>query len=160
MGEWPAQIEATATAILVLVGAWQIWAIRIQNRVERTLAVCTRYDADPVLAECTRNLRKARNAGEYQKSPLEYRYDAVALLNYLDTVAIGIEQRLYIDSLAFDHLKNIVKLHCDEYLSPAEARLLKIELDNYHHLSDMRARWLRDKPRFKDGWIVSLGRRL
>ena len=142
---------ALATLVLVVVGGWQIISIRIENKRERTLRVCERYNFDPVLDYATRRLRTARNNGDYSKNPLDFRVDVITVLNYLDGIAIGIGQGLYSEPLARDHLDHIVSLHSSEYLGDTDARSLGFELRDFRHLCDMKDRWGENELYFRSG---------
>jgi hypothetical protein len=72
---------------------------------------------------------------------VEYKW--LLILNYLDAIAIGVEQGLYIEELAKVHLKNIVNKHVNHaFISEG---LLKDYKDDYLKLCDMNDKWQRDK---------------
>jgi hypothetical protein len=84
----------------VVVALRQIKDIRSQNRRWRTLEICDRYHLGPHLVEIAARLRAVVDAVEGgEKDALPKRPDVVTMLNYLDGVAIGIYQRLYIGGL-------------------------------------------------------------
>src|SRR5438045_17812 len=85
---------AGATLALVIAGLLQISSIRDEARRTRTLAICDRYDFDPILDRSLRNLKRAKANGSFQANPKDFRLDVSTVLNYLDGVAIGIEQGL------------------------------------------------------------------
>ena len=74
-----------------------------RTREWNTLAACQRYDFDPVIEAATARIWEASNKGTDYRSNVERR-DIVVLLNYLDGLAIGIDQDLYIDQIVKDHL--------------------------------------------------------
>jgi hypothetical protein len=112
---WTA-VLAVATSALVIMGLRQLRSIRDEANRERTLRVCERYDTDPILDRALRRLAIGWRTGDIQRDPEKYRPFVTTVLNYLDTLAIGIAQGLYIEELARDHLAEIVKFHHREYL--------------------------------------------
>lgn len=147
-------VLAVVTTLLVAVGAFQIAALKREQLKSRTLVEASKYDTDPVLNECIRMLHEGRVSGALVDDPLKYRPQIIALLNYLDGVAIGIEQGLYIDKLAKDHLKEIVEKHVAEYLE--NQKLMKqigSKVANFHRLAAMAKRWSSNGTAYRDsGW--------
>ncbi|HEY0464322.1 MAG TPA: hypothetical protein VGC79_08945, partial [Polyangiaceae bacterium] len=106
---------AFATLVLVAVGYRQLISIRAEAKKERTLAICHRYDIDPVLDVSLRSLWILQtSANKTAKDLKKHRPDIVTVLNYLDSIAVGIEQELYIEELARDHIESIVKTHVEQ----------------------------------------------
>jgi hypothetical protein len=95
---------ALATVILILIGFFQIRAIRKQNQRWHTLSVCERYTTDPILDGSLKSLRKLHNEGTFDAECKKHTTEIITVLNYLDGIAIGIYQGLYLDELARDHL--------------------------------------------------------
>jgi hypothetical protein len=143
---------AAVTFLLVAVGAWQVFAIRKENRLERTLTACNRYEADIVIERCVRRLRTARRSGRFAANPAAYEHDAIMVLNYLDTIAIGIQQGLYDENLAFDHAASIVQFYFETYLNPETAKKVGLVPKEYDRLCRMAQSWSNVKPRFRRGW--------
>src|SRR3954469_7069390 len=100
-------LSGLATATLVIVGTVQIRSIRKEGRRERTLAICHRYDSDPVLVASLYRLAKLRKTREVTDQS-EFETDVLTLLNYLDNVAIGISRGVYLERLAYDHIHAVV----------------------------------------------------
>ncbi|MBX9758814.1 MAG: DUF4760 domain-containing protein [Beijerinckiaceae bacterium] len=144
-------ILAVVTAFLVAIGTYQISAIKSEQLKSRTLIEASKYDTDPVLNECIGHLHRAKLDGLLLKDPMNYRPQIIAILNYLDGVAIGIEQGLYIESLAKDHLKEIVEKHVSEYLEN-QTLLKQIGTNpaNFHRLIGMSKRWSTNGTAFRD----------
>lgn len=139
------------TAVLVGVGTWQVSELQSQNKKSRTLTTCEKYDLDPILDASLRNLAAGNLSGDFAKAPRKYKTDVTTILNYLDSVAIGIEQGLYIDALAKDHLSVIVKKHVKDYLSDVgAARSIGIDPENFGHLKALGERWSRDFTHYRD----------
>jgi hypothetical protein len=139
-------VLAVATVVLVVVGWSQIVSIRNDARKTRTLEICNRYETCPILHAAVSKLRTARDAHAYEQNRRAYRIDAITLLNYLDSIAIGIEQNLYIDDLAYDHVGPVLKHHVEEYLNVKEAAGLGINLGNFETLQACYDRWYPKVP--------------
>jgi hypothetical protein len=141
---------AVATFALVLTAFIQIRSIREENKKTQTLAACSNYDLNPIIFECTRILLAAQDSGELATSPKKYRPQILTLLNYLDAIAIGIEQGLYIEELAWDHLETIVRWHVASLVDSGVMQGAGLERDDFRRLLDMRVRWSRARPRFRE----------
>lgn len=145
------QALATVATILVAVGVVQIQSTREEAKRSRTLAACDRYDTDPVLDGALHRLLEGRLSGELERNASYFKSDIATVLNYLDGISIGIEQGLYIDGLAYDHLKDIVKHTASLYLDDATTiRAARMDPGNYTRLKALRDRWVQDAPRFND----------
>jgi hypothetical protein len=123
-----AWVTAVATVVLAIAAAIQLPLIvrqvralaeqmKLSREAERnaerrvreweTLKACQRYDFDPVLNDATRRIWIASRCGtDYRHEDVDRR-DIILLLNYLDGIAIGIEQGLYIESMVQDHLSQM-----------------------------------------------------
>jgi hypothetical protein len=132
---------ALATIALAVIAGYQISSIREESRKERTLEACNRYDLNPVIRGATRRLRKAINSGAYKANRGDHKVDVIELFNYLEALAIGIEQGLYIDDLARDHMEDIIKGHMDEILTSEEMEKLGLGRDDFRCLFKLRKRW-------------------
>ena len=104
---------AAVTALLVGVGIYQILAIRAENKKSQTLAACGEYDLNPNVYASLQILWAALESGELDREPKKFRPQLNTVLNFLDSIVIGIEQGLYIETLAWDHLELIVKAPCE-----------------------------------------------
>jgi hypothetical protein len=133
-----------ATVGLILVAWLQTTSIRRDNKLERTLHAWAKYESDPVIAQCARSLRAARASGDYEKSPNTYTHDIVIMLNYLDNLAIGIEEGLYEENLAGDHMRSILNFYTKQYLNKDTFRIHKeLKIEDYSSLNRLRERWAR-----------------
>jgi hypothetical protein len=147
---WTA-IAAIATALLVATGLWQILAARFQNKKAQTLAACSAYDLNENIYDALKVLWAAREDESLKKEPRKYRPQVLVVLNHLDSIAIGVDQRLYIEALAWDHLNGIVQAIVAQYIDSGCIEKMDISRLSFTHLLDMRDRWARAKPRFRDG---------
>jgi hypothetical protein len=115
------------------------------------LSVCDRYDTDWILFRSERRLRIASHNGDYQRDKKQYRAEVIAILNYLDGVAIGISQGLYIEALARGHMEPLVEEYCEKY-HDQELRELDIRSQNYRHLKKLRETWAAKENFYKSYW--------
>ena len=147
-------VLAIATIALVIIGRNQIIELRAEAKKERTLAYCDRYDTDPVLDQCLRNLGILREKGELAKSAA-VKADVTTVLNYLDGLAVGITQGLYIEKFARDHMEPIVIAHVDQYLGE-KSPTLGINKRNFDMLIALSESWSKSSKSppqtlYKDG---------
>lgn len=147
-------MAALATIGLLIVGWRQITAARNEARGWQTLAACERYESDIVLDRCLRRLLQGNESGKLKTEPATYRIDVTTILNYLDGIAIGIEQYLYDESIVRDHLEPIVRWYVSNYLEAKFAESMDINpKEDYQRLMDLCERWSKDRlpTRFRAG---------
>jgi Domain of unknown function (DUF4760) len=145
-------IGALTTVGLFAVAWYQIRAIRNESRVERTLAVCSRYESDATVERCVRTLRNAlATGGDYKADPCKYQHETIMVLNFLDTLAIGIDQGVYDDRLARDHMEAIVRKWMEVLLEPTKAKELNIPTNDYKCLNGLWSRWNQNKMYYGKG---------
>ncbi len=143
-------ILALATAVLVAVGVYQIRSIRMEEKRTRTLAACDRYDRDDVLYLCLKELARAKRDGSFDKDPAVFRPEVATLLNYLDSLAVGIAQGLYIEELARDHVEPILKRHVAQFLTGDMPQKITLDAANYACLTDLCKKWSNAAPRYRE----------
>lgn len=142
---------AAVTLGLIFVGLNQIGTLREQNRRWHTLTVCKDFMASPVFIESLRRLRAAKESGELKDKPKEFRSDAVTVLNYLDSVAIGVAQGLYVENLARDHLQAMVEAYVRDYLKDGVPANMGLNPQNFRYLLALEVRWSAiSRPMFQD----------
>jgi hypothetical protein len=129
---------AIVTLFLGLVGLQQIRAAREDAKSNRTLVAVDRYDFDPILDAALKRLRIAR-----ENAIAPRRGDVVTLLNYLESIAIGINQGAYDEELAAQHMKYIVVQTYRRYLGPDAAPVADLHPGNYIPLKDLYTKWSR-----------------
>jgi hypothetical protein len=139
-------ILALATAFLVGVGVWQIRSLREEGQKDRTIAACDRYVNDPVLDATCHKLREARLSGELLAHPGQYYTYIRTLLNYLDSLAVGAAQGLYIENLMYDHLRPVVIAHVEQFLIGSLPGIFGLNPSNYAHLLRLYGDWSSVKP--------------
>lgn len=112
--------------LVVVTGIYQLMAIRTENRKNRTLEICSRYDS-PLSFECKRILHKARRNGELAEDPIKYRAEIAYMLGFFEEVAIGIKRGVYEEETVHDHLGGTLRQYVHIYLTgdiPIKARLI------------------------------------
>ena len=142
-----------ATVLLVVVAAWQICAARRQAKGWQALAACEKYALDPILDRCCRRLEKAGAKG-VKKHPERYALEVTTVLNYLDGLAVGIEQNLYVESIVWDHLGPILTAHVRAHLTGPGSWEYKIDSSAYLRLIALSDKWTDKRTRFRDGWAL------
>lgn len=138
------KVTAVATvAIAVLTGflGWyargQIRSSRIQNREWKTLDICGEYERNPTIEGAARRIYEAKRFGVLTAE--SHARDAIIILNYLESIAIGIEQKLYSDPLARQHLQPIVSAHVMSFCNEQDD--LGIGLGNFERVIALNKRW-------------------
>jgi hypothetical protein len=134
---------ALATAFLATIALYQIRELRLENRKTQTLVACGNYDQNQVIFSCAQQIWQARDDGELQENPEKYCMEMITLLNFLDAIAIGIEQDLYIEDLARKHLKSIVQRQTEQLIDSGILEKAGIRKDAFQSLLRLRDRWLR-----------------
>lgn len=105
-----------------------------RHRRWETLRACERYDFDPVIESASKRLYDNSDEGkDYARAE---KRDMVVLLNYLDGLAIGIEQELYVEDLIHGHLGLIVTKCVERFLLSG-----LVNSDGYESLLELNSRW-------------------
>jgi hypothetical protein len=144
---------AGLTLLIVIAGWIQLRSIRREADKERTIAMCNRYEFDPVLDASARRLSAATAAGgDFATNPSKYKSDVVTVLNYLDALAVGIKQGIYIEALAQDHTHVILKGYVKAHLDHSAPQISGIEREHFRHLLELYDKWSKEEPKFKPGW--------
>jgi len=150
---------AAVTALLVGVGIYQILAIGAEKKKAQTLSACSNWEQNPNIYDALQKLWAALESGELEREPKKFRQQLNVVLNFLDAIAIGIEQGLYIEDLAWDHLDAIIKRLVKRFIDSGIIERAGLEREDHQRLIDMRDRWSRSRPRFRDvPWWLSFRR--
>lgn len=163
-GNWA---TAGITFFLLFAAISQVNALKrqIQSNIDeikttRTLEICNRYESDPILHECMETLADAwitdtsgrKSFNHYNLAKLH----AIKLLNYLDGIAIGVKQGLYVDEIARDHIGGILMGHVDDYLT--KDPIADLPKKDFIHLRNLYVTWsapetLYKEPAKKKWWV-------
>jgi hypothetical protein len=147
-----------ATVGLAAVAWYQIAAARteaISARAEakrtRTLEVVSRYDHDPVLDRALRRMARARDSRQLFDNTRLYRTDIVAIMNYFESIAIGLQQDIYIAEMVRDYMESIVRSHIDEIEKEKIFDKIGSDPDDFEHICALNKRWKKSQMHFKGG---------
>ncbi|MCA8932829.1 MAG: hypothetical protein KDA49_10210 [Rhodospirillaceae bacterium] len=121
-----AVVSAAMASILAIVGVRQLQAIAAQitaagdqQKKLASLRACERYDTDPIIEQATKSIWDKRLGPNDYSNARAYQRDIINLLNYLDSLAIGVEQDLYAE--------DIVRAHMEPVVTHAVKTFLKVE---------------------------------
>jgi hypothetical protein len=174
VSDWSAVISA-GSAVALTVTAWlqlrglrnqikaandQTTEARHEAKIERTLAACSRYESDVVIERCVRTLRGVYDAGTYPQQAVGLKHELVMVLNYLDSIAIGFEQQLYLEDMAKDHIAPIVRMYYEQYMQDrANLKAVGIDPNNYSSLYQIAEKWGKSVPGFRadDNRMIAVG---
>lgn len=162
-------VIAFFTAALALIAWFQIGTTRRMTKEWKTLDVCGEYERNSVIEGAARRIsNRLRYLKNNPSNPLPddeikitdnfYYRDAIVILNYLDSVAIGIEQNLYDERLAKAHLEPIVKAHVSHFLKGVD--YLGIDRRDFDRVCSLCERWEKSQPtpvpwRFHKGALLT-----
>jgi hypothetical protein len=126
--DWAVIAQAFLAFAAALVAYWQITAAKGESKKWKTLEACALYETEPIASSVVR-LRHLYSQCLYNAQELSSQSpglfclvdDARLVLNYLDGIAIGVRQGLYIENLARDHLATIVRAHITELFDKKRA---------------------------------------
>jgi hypothetical protein len=129
----------------------QINDTHLESKKWKTLEICAQYELNDNISDSAKNIFIAFAKGEPDDEACNaVSRDAVVILNYLDGIAIGVGQGLYIEELARDHLRNIAEDHVSRLLKPpAKAKFKEIDENDYLFLIDMHSKWARSQTYYK-----------
>ena len=111
-----------------------------------TLKACDRYDVDPILDEAMLRIYTGSKRGKSYQNPAIDKRDMVCVLNYLDSLATGIRQNLYIEEIVKDHMSLVIHKHVTDLL---ESGL--VEKEGYHNLLMLHDRWPEHDVSYRSG---------
>jgi hypothetical protein len=127
----------------------QIEAQRNENRKWKTLEICAQYEFRETISAAAAKVKTAFEEEQLMNQKCAEIYcDAKLILNYLDGIAIGVRQGLYIESLARDHLKQIVRFYADKVL--CDCGRFGIDAHDFQFFIAMNAKWAEDEPYYRD----------
>lgn len=102
-----------------------------------TLKACQLYDFDPILEAATLRIYTASEGGKNDRNPEVQRRDIVVFLNYLDGLATGIQQKLYIEEVIHDHMHIVIEKAVTRFIHSGI-----IPEEGYERLVAMHRRWI------------------
>ena len=128
---------------IVGTGAFQLHALREENKKNRTLEICAAWSRDPLIVEAARALNAVWINGELAKDPFKYRPYLITALNYFEDVAVGISQRVYNEDLVFEHLGYVLRVYKKRFLNDDFQKLINLRptKNNYINLIALTEKW-------------------
>jgi hypothetical protein len=122
---------------------------RSENRKWKTLEICSQFELNAQVAAANEKLQEPFRAGVPGRDACEQLAPkAILLLNYLDGIAIGVGQGLYIEELAKDHLRAIVNSRVRDLLESTFRQDARLDAQTWCFLVTMAGRWRQDEPYF------------
>jgi hypothetical protein len=85
--------------------------LKIQGEREKkwhTVAACEHYSSDPILHDVTKSIWKKSNSGSDYTGYIALDHDIIQTLDFLDSLAIGIEQDIYDEVIIKDNLQEVI----------------------------------------------------
>ncbi|MBK1695677.1 DUF4760 domain-containing protein [Rhodovibrio salinarum] len=151
MNQLPFWISAAATCGIFVAAAVQLQLIRSQirlnadeNRQRATVAACERFDTDPVIHQITKRIWTASAGGKHYDPDHIDTHDLIALLNYFDALAIGVEQGFYDEAVVKAHMSIIIAHAVSTFiLTEPSGRFVKAE--GYEALVRLHDKWRADR---------------
>jgi hypothetical protein len=143
---------ATVALVAVTVGAviaafLAIRSAREENRKWTTLSVCAQFELCSSVCQANEKIFEAFRNGVPSPADCEKNaFYAKVVLNYLDGIAIGVHQGLYIETLARDHLKIIVHKRVLDLLETTFAKDAKLDKQDWSFLTAMAEKWRKNQP--------------
>jgi hypothetical protein len=152
---------ALATIGVAWVAGYQIAAARTEAaaarneaKKTRTLEIVSKYDHDPVLDQALRNMARARDKGVLLTNARDYRVDILAVMNYLETIAIGVKQEVFIPEMVQDFMDHIAWFHIDELSQGGLREKIGVGPTGFEHIIELANGWRpKATTRFRDGGL-------
>ena len=105
-----------ATSALAIIAYMQLSRIAENMRVDgerekkwATLQACDRYNFDSTIHSVTRRIWDKSEGGTSYSDKDAIKHDVISLLNYLDSLAVGIHQGLYVEEIVRDYMEPVIK---------------------------------------------------
>ena len=117
-----------------------------RTREWETLKACDRYDVDPILDAAMLRIYTCSERGTNYRNETIDKRDFLCVLNYLDSLATGIQQNLYIEEIIKDHMALVVRKHVTDLLESGI-----VEREGYHNLLAVHNRWLQQDVNYRAG---------
>jgi hypothetical protein len=135
-----------ATAFLALIAWLQIWSVREENRKTLTLQACGQYDTNEIIFRCHKALidakgSKAQDDAALLEKAVSLRIEILTVLNFLDAIAIGINQKIYAEKLARAHIKPIMRKHVAELIDSGVLEILDCPREGFAALIAIDNKW-------------------
>ena len=126
-------ISMLATIAIAVTACAQLPAMLKAQKQRATLDACDRYDIEPMIVYAHRIMRAYYNYNEdVDKNKLHN--SVITILNYFDSIALGIDQGLYIKKIVKAHLSQIIIDHIEWAMDEKrEHHLARSDMDDSHN---------------------------
>jgi hypothetical protein len=139
-------VTAIVTLFLAFSGVRQLTLIREQlaqdrelkkaefeyQRIAMTIAACNAYDTDPIFEEASKRVYVHKKNGYQDADPR----DIQLVLNFLEGIAVGILQGIYIENIVKDQMEPVFIAAYNNFLAPTPDRAKE-----YTALPQIYQRW-------------------
>ena len=145
-------VQALIAFLAALFAYITIRVTRNESRKWNTLNACAQYELNESIVNANDRLYSAFQEGRRMPPAEEcmaLQRPSIVVLNFLDGIAIGVYQGLYLEELAKDHLKTIVNVHVKNLLESGCERHLQLDKKDFQFLVAMNEKWRRDKPYYR-----------
>jgi hypothetical protein len=144
--------QVVVTIVIAAIAYHQLRDFRYQNLLWKTLEAVNRYCEEVTLTAAATKIWRAKDTGELQTNPRSVRPEVIIILNYLDGLALGLKQGLYIEDMVRDHMAELLNMYVEQHLQVEAARRAEIDLNNYRMLLALHQKWSQKvDTRFKTG---------
>lgn len=130
-----------ATVGLAIIAWVQIAAARRENRLTQTLIACGLYDTNQVIFSACQTIMKAKDAGTLERDAYSLRLEILTVLNFLDAIAIGVSQGMYVKELVKEHMSGIMARHVRELINSPVGAASGCNAEYYPRLLALNAEW-------------------
>ena len=134
-------VLAAVTVVLVVLGRQQLISIRDESKQQRTIAICEKWDTDPVIDQCLRRLAEGWKTNDIFNNPRTFRIDAVSILNFLETLCTGIELGIYDEKLVKEFHKDTISDQIVDYIQNGLIEKMDLEIESYESLQRIHQKW-------------------
>jgi hypothetical protein len=144
--DWWSAIQGIALAATAVIAWYQIGALRKDQKAWKTLEACEKYETADSIVSASRRIRDGINSGLIDLQPMNYRVDAMIVLNYLEGIAIAAAQGFYKEDIVREQLEPIANIYAGELLKNNSRALgMGLNWDDFDQLQGLIDRW-KKKP--------------
>lgn len=119
------------------MGWYQISALRNESKKWQTVKACNLYHTDPTLYRCAAEIRSKTRGKDYTFNAVKDVLQEIrTIVNYLDSLAVGVCQGIYVKSIIEDNLGSITTVAVDKFLT--EEFKEELAIPDLHNLQALR----------------------
>lgn len=136
--------------------------IEIQGDRERkwnTINTCEKFDTDPSISSHSEAIFTASNNGKDYTSLESVERNVICYLNYLESIAIGVSQKVYIEDIVYDHFHNIIYKSVKSLILGENGAIdgkdwvsgnPVVDKESYSSLCSIYEKWQKNDTKFKN----------